>query len=82
MASTYKDFVDGRFCNEATCLNEVSIFKWREQILGAYDAHVLPEDVRNVTNLYANMEANDVPEDAKKAYEVYGNLAKALIENS
>ena len=80
LANEYKTLVDDTFCVPEQAVHEVSLFKWREQILGVKDAHVLSESVRAISDLYADYKT--MPEDAKNAYKVYGEVAKRLIENT
>lgn len=60
MAKEFSGILDPTFCTYETALNEVSLFKWKEQIL----------------------TADCSEEDEIKAYAVYGELAKKLLEVS
>ena len=80
IAKDFSHVTDGYFCKVEKSVREVSLFKWREQILGVKDAHELPENVRAISDLYADLKT--MPADALKAYEIYSELAKKLIENT
>ena len=80
IATDFAHVVDGYFCMPENSVHEVSLFKWREQILGVKDAHELSADVRAISDRYAS--ENTMPEDAKKAYAIYKELAKKLIQNT
>ena len=80
LANDYSQLVDNYFCAPEKSVHEVSLFKWREQILGVKDAHELSDSVRAISDLYARYET--MPEDAKNAYGVYLEVAKKLIENT
>ena len=80
IAKDFEQVADGSFCTPENSVHEVSLFKWREQILGVKDAHELPKDVRLISDRYASLDT--MPEDAKQAYEVYAKVAKRLIENT
>ncbi len=77
IARNYSEIVDDTFCNEESCLKEVSLFKWREHILCTHDVN---GDLPDVLNRYA--EEQTMPQDAKDAYRVYAHLAQRLVENS
>ena len=80
IAASHRDIIDRTFCTMEMALCEVELFKWREQILGTYDAHTLTEDVRAIADRYIRYE--DMPGDAKRAYNTYALLADRLIANS
>ncbi len=81
-------FIDTTFCEPENALCEVSLFKWREQILGVdYDPATdnkslspMPEHVKAVMQKYGDKET--LPFDAKKAYNTYESLAKKIVELS
>ena len=80
IASDFSKVTDGSFCSIEKSVREVSLFKWREQILGVKDAHELSDEVRAISDLYASEET--MPEDAKTAYDIYSAVAQKLIENT
>ena len=80
IASDFSKVTDGSFCSIEKSVREVSLFKWREQILGVKDAHELSDEVRAISDLYASEET--MPEDAKTAYDIYSAVAEKLIENT
>ena len=80
IAKDFAHVTDGYFCKVEKSVHEVGLFKWREQILGVKDAHELSDEVRRISDLYADVKT--MPEDASKAYGIYLELAKRLIENT
>ncbi len=80
LAKDYENLVDNYFCSPENSVHEVSLFKWREQILGVKDAHDLDASVRVISDLYASYET--MPKDAQEAFNVYLQVAKRLIENT
>ena len=82
MSKLFGSFVDDTFCSYARSLKEVSLFKWRECILGVDPKSVetLSDEFRSVLQPY--FEYDSMPADAKEAYRTYRLLAERLCYNS
>ena len=79
IVNEYDTLVDGTFCTEESCVSEVSLFKWHEQILGVKDIRNLSDEVREISDKYAS---ENMPIDAKKAYLAYKQIAKVIVKNT
>lgn len=77
ITSTYRQFIDPYFCSTAACLREVSLFKWREFILGVNFASGANSEILAPYTSEATM-----PSDALAAYRTYRALAQRMLENA
>lgn len=83
---TFSTFVDNTFSSYEKSLKEISLFKWREYILGT--EHVvtdnwlnrMTDDTLQALKVYASYET--MPADAKEAYNTYRLLAERLCYNT
>lgn len=82
IASRYTAFVDSTFCSYENALREVSLFKWREIILGTQIVEKDNLSTESITALSLYSSCDTMPEDAKKAYNTYNLLADRLIYNA
>ena len=77
---SYSNVIDDTFCNNSACLHEVSLFKWREHILGAsfvsdsVDLHIQ-------TSIDSYSKESEMPADAVAAIAVYRKLAERIRVN-
>lgn len=86
LARVFKEYVEDYFCSYETSLPEVSLFKWREHILGTS----LCKNSRGKANNPALESAMapyaadvaQMPRDAQNAWSVYRKLAEKLVEHS
>ena len=79
--SDFEDVADGSFCTYETCLNEVSLFKWREQILGVKMPIKADAALAEHLRIYEKYD-DKMPKDARRAYEVYDALATWIKNNA
>lgn len=80
IAASFEDLIDSTFCTRENALCEVELFKWREQILGVADAHKgISAEIKEIASRYSN--PSTMPMDAQRAYSVYGELARCIINN-
>jgi cellulose biosynthesis protein BcsQ len=81
LADSHPEIIDDTFSDEAFCLHEVSLFKWREHILGApfFAGSESAADLRTLMTTYA--EEKNMPEDARSAVKVYRKLAEQIATN-
>ena len=84
LAKAYLEFIDDYFCNSENALNEISFFKWREQILGVPDINIntYSSEIQKVIESVSSEENVNAREDTRRAYTVYDELADHLIMNS
>lgn len=84
----FPDLVDGTFCTPDNALCEVSLFKWREQILGvngySCDENTFEHthEVCQIVRHYADPENFEEGSDAERAYKTYQKLAAQIVQNS
>ena len=82
LAKKNQELVDDTFCTPDTALNEIELFKWREQILGVPEVRAMSEKVAALTEDFSTEAGIARHEDAAQAYRVYRRLAERLVENS
>ena len=83
IANIFSKLIDDTFCSYETSLKEVSLFKWREHILGTRlvgSSNIFEGDCAKTIEPYENY--NTMPDDAKFAYKTYRLLAERLCFNS
>lgn len=84
--NAFSDFVDNTFCSYDKSLKEVSLFKWREHILGTKPVssnkliEQMSETIRKSIEPYCSFDS--MPDDAKNAYLTYRLLAERLCYNT
>lgn len=80
ITKSYSRIIDDSFCNFNNCLHEVSLFKWREHILGA---SIVNGDLDNSLQqgMAAYFNQDTMPEDAKEAFCLYKRLAERIQIN-
>ena len=82
LAKKNQELVDDTFCTPDTALNEIELFKWREQILGVPEVRAMSGKVAELTEDFSTEAGIARHEDAAQAYRVYRRLAERLVENS
>lgn len=83
IAGLWKSFVDDTFCSYEKSLKEVSLFKWREHILGVDVSKYTDKLSENEISILSRyMSYSDMPEDAKSAYDTYRLVAERLVYNA
>ncbi len=84
LARSYLEFIDPYFCTSETALNEISFFKWREQILGVPDINAgnYSPEIREAIESVSSEEGVNTRDDTRRAYHVYDELAEHLLLNS
>ena len=83
IADMFDSFVDSTFCSYETALKEVSLFKWREYVLGTKPVNVDKPDEEMYEALAPYYEyGRQMPADAQAAYNTYKLLAERMHHNS
>ncbi len=82
IAGLWSSFVDDTFCSYKMALKEVSLFKWREHILGTKAVDTEQTSPESLKKLEIYSEYNRMPEDAQAAYDTYKHIAERLIYNA
>ena len=83
LAKDFESIVDNTFCSNETCLNEVKLFKWREQILGINDVERTLKDFDKILERLdgqAKTELEKEKKELKVLAEKYSSY-KTMPEN-